>query len=219
MSYSDRTYELRRGGGRDGGRSGPGAGARARAVSRARLIRLPVLLALVVWLGGCGYGRIHELDEDVAAAQSEIEVQLQRRVELVPGLIETVTAYGAVSEEVVAAVAEARLRLAGAVRSGDLTAMEAADAELCRSLDGLLAVAAANRGLRSDPAFELLRSQLKETKAETLKASRRYNVAVRHYNDYIAGFPQLLTARVIGAERRQLFEPSDGPAGMPSGDE
>lgn len=199
-------------GGAGGRRRGPGRGAVAgggwpsgRARRAVRALGSLALVLLAAWLSGCGYGRIQQLEEQVVGAQSEIEVQLQRRVELVPGLLETVRGYDVASAEVIGAVADGRARLAAAVQAGDLAAMERADGELSAALNELLS-AARVPALDRDAGFSLLRSRLEETEERTFEASRRYNAAVRAYNEYIGGFPQLVTARVIGAERREPLE-------------
>jgi LemA protein len=163
-------------------------------------------LAACTLIGGCGYGEINALEERVGASWHTIEVQLQRRSELVPSLVETVRAYGAVGEELLSSVADARARLVGAVRSADMSEMEAANVELCAGLSEILEQVEDLQELQSDPGFRLLQSQLGETQEEMVAAGREYNEAVGRYNDYIIRFPQLVTAKMIGAEVRETFE-------------
>jgi len=178
-----------------------------------------VALLAASLLSGCGYSRIQELGEQAAVARNEIEVQLQRRAELVPVLVETVQRHAAVSEDVIRAVADARARLVRAVRLRDLAAIETGSAELSSVLDQLLSSAGGDLDLRTDPGFQLLRSQLQGTDEQINQAGRRYNEAVRLYNDYIGGFPQIVTAKIVGAERLQLFEPFRKPTSLPAADE
>lgn len=166
---------------------------------------LAALLSATV-VAGCGYGRIQELDELARSARTEIEVQLQRRAELVPNLIETVSDYGALSEDVIAPLADARARLVGAVRSGDLRAMEVGSARLSGAIGRLLGVAGRYPALELDAGFRLLLSQLDGTESQIRSAGQAYNDAVLHYNDYISHFPQLLTAKVVGAKQLQLVD-------------
>ena len=86
-----------------------------------------VLAVLAVTLSGCGYNRIQTLDEQANAFKSQIEVQLQRRADLVPNLVETVRGYAQQEQTIFTAVADARARLGGAVQSGNLGQM----AEAC----------------------------------------------------------------------------------------
>jgi LemA protein len=192
-----------------------------RGRSRAgRWARSGLTVAVVAILtSGCGYSEINELEEQVRGAWYEIEVQLQRRAELVPGLVEAVRDHGAVGEEALAVVSDARARLFAAVRSGDVVQMESANAELCDRLEQMLGRVAGMTELQSDPGFQLLRSQLQETEQQLVAAGQTYNDAARRYNDLISRFPQLVTAKVIGAERVDTFQIDGDSVVTPSADE
>jgi len=69
-------------------------------------------------MAGCGYNTIQTMDEKVNAAESQIKVQLQRRADLIPNLVETVKGYAKQEQTIFIQVAEARAKLAGAVQSG-----------------------------------------------------------------------------------------------------
>ena len=159
-------------------------------------------------LAGCGYGQIQELEEQVRSARQEIEIQLQRRAELVPNLLDILEGYDAVGGEAAGSVADARADLVAAIQSGDLERIQTANAQLCSGLQRVVESADSDAALRSEPAFELLRSQLNSTEQEVERASREYNEAVRRFNEFIEKFPQLVTARVIGAGKLEPFEPS-----------
>lgn len=183
-------------------RSASGAGS---ARGRSRLLR-PSVVVLTVVLSGCGYGQIQELEEQVRAARQEIEIQLQRRAELVPNLLETLQANSDPGDELVRSVADARSDLVLAIQSGDLGQIETANEKLCSGLQRMLEAATGDVALRTAPAFELLRSQLDATEEQVERASREYNEAVRRFNAFIEEFPQLITARVIGAAKLEPFE-------------
>ena len=172
---------------------------------QAPSVRRGVILLASALLAGCGYGRIQALDDRAQAARSDIEVQLQRTVDLVPNLIEIVQTYVALDAVLIQALADGRARLASAVRSDDLRRMEEGAAELSGAIRRLLAAAERNSALPSDPVFQLIQTQLDETENEIDAACRDYNVAVEEYNAYISGFPQSVTAKVIGAQRRESF--------------
>ena len=194
--------------------------APAPRASTGRLGRFSRLLPLLLLLGGCGYSEIQELDEQAGTARADIEVQLLRRAELVPTLVETVQRFGSFDEFVIEAVADSRVGLVAAVRSGDMSRIGAASAALSSALDQLLAGAAAYYDdLAADPGFQRLRSQLDGTEEQIVLASSLYNDAVRRYNEYIAAFPQLVTAKIIGADMREPFEPQDKPVSPSSADE
>src|SRR2546427_12267695 len=81
----------------------------------------PILLgAMMLAVASCGYNTIQTYDEQVNAAGSQIKVQLQRRADLIPNLVETVKGYARHEESIFTEVANARARLAGAVQSGYL---------------------------------------------------------------------------------------------------
>src|SRR5437879_7106003 len=89
-----------------------------------------VMATATVGTWGCGYNTIQTLDEQVNAAASQIKVQLQRRADLVPNLVETVKGDAKQEQTVFIALAEARAKLAGAVQSGALQQMALANAAL-----------------------------------------------------------------------------------------
>src|SRR2546428_713747 len=104
-----------------------------------RITRLLVpLLALA--LTGCGYNRIQTLDEQINGFEGQIKVQLQRRADLVPNLVETVKGYAQQEQTIFIGVAEARARLGGAIQSGDLSQMAAANQGLTGALSRLIAI-------------------------------------------------------------------------------
>jgi LemA protein len=169
------------------------------------------LLALVVplALSGCGYNRIQTLDEQAAQAKQQIEVQLQRRADLVPNLVNTVKGYAAHEEAVFTQVATARAGLAGAIRSGDPQQQAAADAQLTGALGRLLAISEAYPQLKADQTFLRLQDELSGTENRIAVARSDYNAAVNAYNSYIRTFPQRITASVTGAKPRVYY---DAPA-------
>jgi len=182
--------------------------------------RFPALLALVVPLApsGCGYNRIQTLDETASSAKQQIEVQLQRRADLVPNLVNTVKGYAAHEEGIFTQVAEARAKLSGAVRSGDPAQQVAADAQLTGALGRLLAIAEAYPNLKADQQFLRLQDELSGTENRIAVSRSDYNAAVRDYNTYIRGFPQVLTAKVTGAQARPYYDAPPGADTAPSVD-
>ena len=166
-------------------------------------LSLPVVLSLVA---GCGYNTIQTLDEKVNAAESQIKVQLQRRADLIPNLVETVKAYAKQEQTVFLGVAEARARLAGAVQSGNLDSMAAANQALNAPLGRLLAIAENYPQLKSNENFRALQDQLEGTENRIAVARQDYNETVNSFNAYIRRFPQVITAKVLGKKPRSYFE-------------
>ena len=163
-------------------------------------------LLLLLPLGACGYNRIQTLDEQAASAQSQIEVQLQRRADLIPNLVQTVKGYAQHEEEVFIQVAQARAGLLGSIKTGDAEQMANANAQMTGVLGRLLAVAEAYPQLKADQSFIRLQDELTGTENRIAVSRGDYNDAVKDYNAYIRQFPEVITAKVTGAKPRKYFE-------------
>jgi LemA protein len=171
-----------------------------------KTMKYVLVLLCAASLTSCGYNRIQQLDEQVSAYKSQIQVQLQRRADLVPNLVQTVKGYAQHEEEIFTAVAEARAKLGGALQSGDLQQMAAANQGLTGALGRLIAISENYPQLKANENFRMLQDQLEGTENRIATAREDYNNAVRSYNAYIRQFPQVLTAKVIGSKERQYFE-------------
>jgi LemA protein len=177
--------------------------------------RLTLLLVGVLTLTGCGYNRIQTLDEQVTGFRGQIEVQLQRRYDLVPNLVETVKGFAAQELAIFEQVTEARARLGGAIQGGTLGEMAAANQALSGALGRLIALAEDNPEIRSNETFRTLMDQLEGTENRISTARQDYNNAVREYNAYIRQFPQVLTAKVIGSKPHEYFEADEAAQAAP----
>ena len=165
-------------------------------------LAVPVLLAAA----GCGYNRIQQLDEQANGAQGQIEVQLKRRADLIPNLVQTVKGYAQHEEAVFTQVAQARAGVLNAVDSHDPAAMATADAQMTGALGRLIAVAEAYPQLKADAQFTRLMDELSGTENRIAVARGDYNTAAQEYNTYIRQFPQTLTAKATGAKQRKYYE-------------
>lgn len=174
----------------------------------------PAVAALAL-LSGCGYNTIQTLDEQVNAAESQIKVQLQRRADLIPNLVETVKGFAQQEQTIFTALAEARARLAGAVQGGDVTQMAEANQQLNSALGRLLAIVENYPQLRSNENFRALQDQLEGTENRIAVARQDYNEVVNRYNAYIRRFPQVITAKILGKGARDYFELTPGAAEPP----
>jgi LemA protein len=171
-----------------------------------------LIAAAAVGLSGCGYNRIQTLDEQASAFKSQIEVQLQRRADLVPNLVETVRGYAQQEQTIFTAVADARARLGGAVQSGSLQQMADANQGLTGALSRLLAISENYPQLKSNENFRALQDQLEGTENRIATARGDYNAAVETYNAYIRRVPQVLTAKLIGKGPREYFRVTNAAA-------
>ena len=174
---------------------------------------VPAVLALALLLGGCGYNRIQELDERAEQRRSDIDAELMRRNDLIPNLVATVDEAARHERETQTGVAQARAgvtqaqqRMAEALQQGNTEQVSAANAEVQRNLGLYINVAVeAYPTLRANESFLRLQDELTETENRIGVARRDYNEAVTLYNTYIRRLPQALTAKVIGADRREQF--------------
>ena len=160
-------------------------------------------------LTACGYNTIQSLDEQANAAQGQIEVQLQRRADLIPNLVETVKGFAKQELAVFGEVARARGGLLNAVQSKDPEQMAAANATMTGALGRLLAVSEAYPQLKSDQGFLKLQDELAGTENRIAVSRTDYNGAVQQYNSLIRTFPTVLTAKLTGAKEKKYYQVSD----------
>jgi len=165
-------------------------------------------LLIVLPLAACGYNRIQTLDEQAASAQSQIEVQLQRRADLIPNLVNTVKGYAQHEEDVFVQVTQARSGLVSAIQTHDAEQMANANAALSSSLGRLMVSVEAYPQLKADQTFIKLQDELTGTENRIAVSRNDYNQAVNAYNAYIRQFPTVITAKVTGAKPRKYFTAS-----------
>ncbi|HUG00619.1 MAG TPA: LemA family protein [Longimicrobiales bacterium] len=174
-----------------------------------------LLIPLAISLGGCGYNRIQALDEQVDQMRANVETELMRRNDLIPNLVATVDEAAEFQQETFTQVARARAGLAEAseqlaegVSSGvDPDQLSQLSAEVARSMRLFINVAVeAYPDLTANENFRALQDELTETENRISVSRQDYNEAVQVHNSYIRQFPQVITAKVIGADRREPFE-------------
>ena len=167
-------------------------------------------LLLPLALTACGYNTIQSLDQQANAAQGQIEVQLQRRADLIPNLVQTVKGFANQELAVFGEVARARGGLLNAVQSKDPEQMASANATMTGALGRLLAVSEAYPQLKSDQGFLKLQDELAGTENRVAVSRQDYNSAVQQYNTYIKQFPAVLTAKMTGAKEKKYFNVTNG---------
>lgn len=163
---------------------------------------LIIILGIFGW-GVFTYNRLVTLRNRAKEAWSDINVQLKRRYDLIPNLVETVKGYAAHEREVFEKVTEARTKAMGA--SG---IKEKAEAEnyLSQTLKSLFAVAENYPDLKANQNFLQLQKDLVDTEDKIQYARRFYNANVRDLNILIESFPANLIAKSFGFEKMELFE-------------
>lgn len=175
-----------------------------------------VLLVVLLVLPLIGiYNRLVGLDEQVNNNWSQVENQLQRRLDLIPNLVETVKGYAAHEKEVLADVSAARAKLAGAQT---VTESAAAEAELSSALARLLVVVENYPNLKADANFRQLQDELAGTENRIATARMDYNNSVREINAAVRRFPTVIVARLFGFSSRDYFEADEGAGKAPEVD-
>ena len=166
------------------------------------LILLIVFTAIGAGLIGI-YNSLVRLRVQSGSAWSDIDVQLKRRCELIPNLIETVKGYAGHERQTLQAVVEARNRALSA--QGPAQKAEA-EGNLTQTLKTLFALAESYPQLRAVESFTQLQSTLNQIEDAIQNARRYYNAVVRDLNTRIAQFPSNLIAGFFGFKAREFFE-------------
>jgi len=166
-------------------------------------IILVVILAIVVIWAVAIYNGLIKLKNRVGEAWSDIDVQLKRRHDLIPNLINTVKGYAAHEKEVFEKVTEARTQAMGASAGQDKIKAENA---LTGALKSLFAVAENYPQLKANQNFLELQKELTDTEDKIQAARRFYNGNVRDFNIKIQVFPANLMAGALGFSKKEFFE-------------
>jgi LemA protein len=171
---------------------------------------IAVLATLVV--SGCGYNALVSDNEAVENSWGEVQVQLQRRNDLIPNLVETVKGFARQEQEVLVRVTEARSRVAGA-RTHEETI--AASNQLSSALSRLLVVVERYPELKSNENFLRLQDELAGTENRLAVSRMRYNEAVQRYNTRVKRLPTVIVAKITGFNPRPYFEAPPEATGAP----
>jgi LemA protein len=171
------------------------------------LAALAVLVALLV----LGYNRLVRLRNEVDTGWANIDVQLQRRTDLIPNLVETVRAYAAHERETFEAVTRAR---SAVQQAGSPAAAAEANAALTAVLGRLFLIAEAYPELKASANFLQLQDDLTDTEDKISAARRYYNATVMHFNTAIQSLPWLLFAGPFGFRAREFFS-AEGDTAVP----
>jgi LemA protein len=171
-----------------------------------------ILVALLMLGAVVVYNRLVALRARVDNGWSQIDVQLRRRYDLIPNLVETVQGYASHEREVFENVTEARSRAIGANAVPDQ-----ADAEnqITRGLRQLIAVAESYPELKANENFLALQEELTGTESKIAFARQFYNDQVMRLNTLIGSFPSNVIAKTFGFQTREFFDIED-PVRAPS---
>jgi len=169
------------------------------------LVLLIAVIVLGAWLIGI-YNLLVRSRTLVNESWSGIDVQLKRRYDLVPNLVETVKGYAAHEKTLFEKVTQAR---AGAMSAGGVVEKGQAENALTQTIRSLFAVAENYPDLKASQNFQELQKNLNEIEAEIQGARRYYNGCVRDYNIATQVFPNSIIANMFGFTHREFFEIGD----------
>ncbi|MGN0614524.1 MAG: LemA family protein [Porcipelethomonas sp.] len=168
-----------------------------------------IVIAIVV-LGvavlAAGYNSLVVLRNRVDNQSAQVDVQLKRRAELIPNLIETVKGYAKFEKSTLTDIAQLRSKV---MNAGNTSEACAADAKLGRVCSKVLALGESYPELKSNTNFLKLQEELSETENKIVMARQFYNDTVTKYNTAIEVFPKSVAAAIFGFRRRELLEISN----------
>lgn len=165
-------------------------------------IILAIVAIIIIWLIVIFNGLIR-LRNRTDEAWSDIDVQLKRRYDLIPNLIETVKGYAAHEKQLFEKVTEARTK---AMQSGSIEERGQNENMLSGALKSLFAVAENYPNLKANENFLQLQTELTDTEDKIQAARRFYNGNVRDFNTKIEVFPNNLVASILGFAKREFFQ-------------
>lgn len=176
----------------------------------AVLVGLVLIVALIcsgVYVGH--RNQMVALNEQVKSNWSEVDVNLQRRADLIPNLVETVKGYAAQEQTVFGDIAKARASLLNAQTPKDKIA---ANGQLDGALGRLLLIVENYPQLKSNENFLRLQDELAGTENRIAVARKRYNDSLQTYNTYIGQFPNNIIAGRAGFQRNDAYFQAAGPS-------
>lgn len=172
-------------------------------------------------LNSCGYNTMVSMEEQVAAAWSQVENQYQRRADLVPNLVNTVRGYADFERETLTEVIEARAKAtsinvdAGELDPQQVEQFQEAQQQLSGALSRLLVTVERYPELKANQNFLELQAQLEGTENRIATERMRYNEVVQQYNSYIRSFPRNIIAGWFDFDRKGYFEAEAGAEEVP----
>ena len=190
---------------------------RSRSMWTTGLLIGALLLLLIVGGGACTtYNSLYGKREVVRQSWSNVDVNLQRRADLIPNLVNTVKGYTKHEEQVFSEIAQARSRLINPQASPEEKI--AANAQMDSALSRLLVISEAYPDLKASEQYRNLMTQLEGTENRIGVARRDYNATVADYNTSRGRFPGVVFANMFGFQREEEFKVDPGKRDAPTVD-
>ena len=171
-----------------------------------------LILAVIVVAAVLSYNSLVRLRETGDAAWADIDVQLKRRYDLIPNLVETVKGYASHERETLEGVIAAR---SGAMSAQGPAAKAQAEGLLAGAMKSLFALAEAYPDLQAAGGFRDLQGTLGQIEEQLSQARRYYNAVVRDFNTKTQTFPSVVIARSFGFSEREFFEVAEAEKAVP----
>lgn len=179
------------------------------------LIILIVIIVLLIFIVATAihlYNRLVDLRNRVKNSYSQIEVQLKRRNDLIPNLVETVKGYAGHEKDVFEKVTQARSNV---MNASNIEEASAADNQLTGALKSLFAVAENYPELKANSNFQQLQSELTETEDKISYSRQFYNDVVLKYNNACQQFPSSIFAKLFGFKEAEFFDAPESEMAVP----
>jgi len=202
------------------------AGEKMKKATKTLLIVIGVIAVLII--GGCNfysgtYNSMVSMEEGVKSSWSQVENQYQRRLDLIPNLVETVKGYASHESSVFEEVATARASAGGVMQMSDdllddpeaFARFQQAQTSLGGALTRLLSVTENYPELKANEQFLALQDQLEGTENRISTERKRFNDSVLSYNTYIRMFPKNLIANMSGFRQKEYFKAQAGAESAP----
>lgn len=187
------------------------------------LIIVAVLIFMVFSSFSGTYNKMVRFEESVKASWGQVENVYQRRMDLIPNLVETVRGYASQESETLIAVTEARSKVGGVMNISDevlqdpaaFQRFQQAQGELSGALQRLMVVTENYPDLKSNQNFLALQDQLEGTENRIAVERMRFNEEAQVYNTYIRQFPRMFIANMSGFDEISYFKSSEGAETAP----
>ena len=179
-------------------------------------IVIGAILLIFVVRGLSSYNGLVAMDEGVDAQWAQVENVYQRRMDLIPNLVNTVKGYAEHEQETLQAVVEARAKATQTnVNSSNLAQFQENQAALSSALSKLMVVVEKYPDLKANQNFMQLQSQLEGTENRIATERRRYNEVCKSFNASIRQFPRSILANMAGLDKKAYFEADKEAAKAP----
>lgn len=192
-------------------------------MKRGTIILLAVAgIILLLFMNGCGsYNNMVTKQEQTTSTWGDVENQYQRRLDLVPNLVNTVKGVANFEQKTLTDVIQARANAssikvdASKLNPEQIQKFQASQGELSQALGRLMVVAEQYPQLKATENFRTLQDQLEGTENRIAVARGNFNAAVKDYNAYIRKFPQVIYSGIFGFDKKGYFEASSGAEKAP----